>query len=241
VAGVRPDVNFSNEIEVVSDAASRAHNVNVGASMVLLNWHLTIFAGNYTFTQSESNAVGAFSLPANGDAINLEWGLTSPRHRFGATFSTEIVKNLGVSLNARAQSGTPYNITTGRDTNGDGVFNDRPAGVGRNSALMPGQWDLGARVSYGIGFGKRPQNAGGGGGTMVMVQMGGGGGMPSAGITSVGGDNSRYQVSFYASAQNVTNHSNYFGYSGVQTSPFFGLPTTVLNPRKIEFGMRFGF
>jgi hypothetical protein len=31
------------------------------------------------------------------------------------------------------------------------------------------------------------------------------------------------------------------GYSGVMTSPFFGEPTTVLNPRKIELGARFGF
>jgi hypothetical protein len=39
----------------------------------------------------------------------------------------------------------------------------------------------------------------------------------------------------------VTNHGNYIGYSGVMTSPFFGRPTTVLNPRKLELGMRFGF
>jgi hypothetical protein len=48
-------------------------------------------------------------------------------------------------------------------------------------------------------------------------------------------------VEFYASAQNVTNHDNYIGYSGVVTSPFFGQPTNVLNPRKIEIGARFGF
>ena len=42
-------------------------------------------------------------------------------------------------------------------------------------------------------------------------------------------------------AQNVTNRYNYIGYSGVITSQFFGKPTNVLNPRKIELGMRFGF
>ena len=30
-------------------------------------------------------------------------------------------------------SATPYTIRTGRDDNGDLVFNDRPAGVGRNT------------------------------------------------------------------------------------------------------------
>ena len=51
----------------------------------------------------------------------------------------------------------------------------------------------------------------------------------------------RYQVQFYAAAQNVTNRANYIGYSGVLTSSFFGQPTNVLNPRKIEVGVRFGF
>ena len=31
-------------------------------------------------------------------------------------------------------SGTPYNLTTGRDDNGDAIFNDRPAGA---SAQQP--------------------------------------------------------------------------------------------------------
>jgi hypothetical protein len=31
------------------------------------------------------------------------------------------------------------------------------------------------------------------------------------------------------------------GYSGVLLSPFYGRPTNVLNPRKIEIGARFGF
>ena len=38
-----------------------------------------------------------------------------------------------------------------------------------------------------------------------------------------------------------TNHNNYVGYSGVITSPFFGQPTNVMNPRKVELGVRFGF
>ena len=37
------------------------------------------------------------------------------------------------SLNGRLQSGTPYNVTTGIDDNGDAIFNDRPSGTPRNS------------------------------------------------------------------------------------------------------------
>ena len=71
------------------------------------------------------------------------------------------------------------------------------------------------------------------------VAGGGGGGMPT-GIGS-GASDRRFKLEFYASAQNVTNYRNYIGYSGVMTSPFFGEPTNVLNPRKIEIGTRFGF
>jgi len=141
----------------------------------------------------------------------------------------------------RMQSGSPYNITTGLDDNSDGVFSDRPAGVGRNAALTAWQWDIGARLSYAIGFGPQRQT-GGGGGTQVMVAIGGsGGGMPAGGISVSGASDKRFRLEFYASAQNLTNHDNYTGYSGVMTSPFFGQPTTVLNPRKIELGARFGF
>jgi hypothetical protein len=72
-----------------------------------------------------------------------------------------------------------------------------------------------------------------------MIVINAGGGMPGSGVS--GPNSSRYRVEFYASAQNVTNHRNYIGYSGVVTSPFFGTPTNVLNPRKIEVGARFGF
>jgi len=240
--GVRADPSFANVVEARSDAASRLHGVNVSASMFLINWHRTLFAANYSFTRSETNTVGPFTLPASGDDLDREWGPASPRHRLGAQFSTQLVAALGISLTARAQSGSPYNVTTGLDSNGDGLFNDRPDAVQRNSAWAPWQWDIGARLSYAIGFGKRPADTSGGGRTAVMVSVGGaGGGMPAAGVSVSGPDDKRYRIEFYLAAQNVTNRPNYIGYSGVMTSPFFGMPTTALNPRKIEAGARFRF
>jgi hypothetical protein len=244
VNGIRPDPEFANLVEVVSDASSRSQGINVGATLVKVDWHRLILAGNYNYTRAESNTSGAFALPASGDALDQEWGPVSPRHRLSGQFNMQVWGSLGVSLSARFQSGSPYNITTGQDNNEDGVFNDRPAGVGRNSAWTTAQFDMGARLSYSIGFGERSQAGGGGGGTQVMVQIGGpggGGGMPMGGVTVSGADTKRFHLQFYASAQNVTNHNNYVGYSGVLTSPFFGLPTSVMNPRKLEVGTRFSF
>jgi hypothetical protein len=51
----------------------------------------------------------------------------------------------------------------------------------------------------------------------------------------------RYRMQFFVNIQNVTNRPNYIGYSGVYTSPFFGQPTAVANPRKVDIGMSFQF
>ncbi len=237
VNGVRPDSRFSNVIEVVNDAGSRTHMVGVTLSFMKLNWKQTILMGNYTWSKTETNTTGPFSLPSSGDDLSAEWGPAMPAHRVMAAFNMTPLPGLAVSLNLRGQSGSPYTVIAGQDLNGDGVFNDRPAGVSRNSLTTAGQWDLGARVSYSLGFGTKPQTTAGPGG--VMIVMGGGGGM--AGGFGPGAANKRFQLQFYAAAQNVTNRANYVGYSGVITSPFFGQATNVLNPRKIELGVRFGF
>ena len=238
VGGVRPDARFANVVEVAGDAGARFHAVTLALNFIKLEWRQTFFAMNYSLTSSETNTTGAFGLPARGDELASEWGVMAPRHRLGATFNMRPLNALGVAVNVRAQSGTPYNITTGLDDNGDGLFNDRPADLPRNAARTAAQWDAGVRVSYMIAFGPRVSTAGSGGATVIMAG-GGGGGMPT-GVGS-GASDRRFKLEFYASAQNVTNHLNYIGYSGVMTSPFFGEPTNVLNPRKIEIGTRFGF
>jgi hypothetical protein len=45
-------------------------------------------------------------------------------------------------------SPAPYTITTGIDANGDGIFNERPAGIARKSARGYPQFDQGTFVSW---------------------------------------------------------------------------------------------
>ncbi len=240
VNGVRPNPQFANILTLVADAESRTESFNVGWNLTKLDWKQSFFFVNYTWTKAETNTTGAFSVPANGDNLDTEWGpsMGDVRHRVSGSFSMRPFGDLSISLNARAQSGSPYNVTTGRDDNGDGLFNDRPAGVTRNTARTAAQWDLGGRISYAWGIGTRGATGGGSGGTQTIV-MGGGGGM-TAGFGG-GAANARFRIEVYASAQNVLNRANYIGYSGVITSPFFGQPTNVMNPRKVQAGIRFGF
>ena len=235
IDGIRGDAAFANIVETTSDARSRTHSLNAGATLTALNWHRTVLAANYTFAKSESNSGGAFWLAATGD-LDHEWGVTAPRHQWSAMFSTQPMKNLSVGMTARGRSGMPYNVTTGFDDNGDGVFNDRPRGLARNSAWTAASWDLGVRVTYGRSFG--PRVGASGGGVNVVVRSAGDS-MPGDGPG--GADDRRYRIEVYLAAQNVTDHDNFTGYSGVMTSPFFGQPTNVLNPRKAEVGIRIGF
>lgn len=60
------------------------------------------------------------------------------RHRFTTLFSTPIVGRIRFGLSARVQSGAPFDITTGKDDNGDTISNDRPVGVTRYLTRVDG-------------------------------------------------------------------------------------------------------
>ena len=47
----------------------------------------------------------------------------------------------------------------------------------------------------------------------------------------------RYRMNVYVSVNNLTNHANLTGYSGVMTSGFFLQPTGVQNPLKVDIGL----
>jgi hypothetical protein len=126
------------------------------------------------------------------------------------------------------------------------VFNDRPVGVGRNSAVTEGSWDLGGRLSYAFGFGQRPPAGGDGahgGQPMVVVQRigGGGSGGDIAGAFGGGAEDKRVRFELFVSGSNLLNAVNRIGYSGVMTSPYFGQATAAMPGRKIDVGLRVGF
>jgi hypothetical protein len=242
--GLRPDPAAGNVTQVESTAALRGETVSVGVNFSLPARRTFLFA-NYVWMRQENDADGALSLPASSYDLAAEWGPSAgiPRHIFSAMASSTLFKNLRVSLAASGRSGTPYNVTTGRDDNGDTVFNDRPAGVGRNSRIGSTTWDTNARVSYAFGFGQRPSSGAPAGGVMIAhrVTVGGASGGDVVGAFGGGADDKRIRFELFASASNLLNHVNRTGYSGVMTSPFFGRPTAAMPGRRVDVGVRIGF
>lgn len=241
--GARPDPAVGNVTEVQSSADMRSQMFVTGLNFNIPARRMFLFA-NYAWIKQESNSEGPFSLPANNYDLSGEWGPVTgvPRHALSGMFTSTVMKAFRVSLAATWRSGTPYNITTGHDDNGDTVFNDRPAGVSRNTARTEMMWDVNTRVSYAFGFGQRPPSAGGPTGTPVVVMHRiGGGGSDIAGAFGGGAEDKRIRFEVFASASNFFNAVNKIGYSGVMTSQFFLEPTAAMPGRRIDIGVRVGF
>jgi hypothetical protein len=245
VAGaIRSNPAFANIVEVVSDAASRQHqlqvdaNINPGALLPafngpLISWKRTTVFINETLASLENNTDGPFSIPATGQ-LTAEWGpaATDVRSRLNVNFNNQIIRNVLVSFNVNTSTGPAYTLLTGRDDNGDGVFNDRPAGVGRNTLRASGQTTVNVFLAYQFAFGRTAPLPPG-------IGVFGGGG--AAQVRTFDQGNARYRLQVYVQAQNLTNQANYLGYSGTLTSPFFGKPTTVNAMRKIDAGLSLTF
>jgi hypothetical protein len=240
--GVRPDPSLGNVTQVESTARLEADSFNVGMNFSIPQRRMFLFA-NYAWNNQRNDADGAFSLPADNYDLAAEWARATgiPRHIASAVLNTTLMWNLRLGVSTSARSGVPYTVTTGYDTNGDTVFNDRPAGTARNSVTGAGMWDVAARLTYAFGFGNRPAATGAPGGQMMVVRMGGGAGDLLGGLSGGGAENKRIRIELFVAASNVFNNVNPMGYSGVMTSPFFGQPTMAGPARKIDLGLKLGF
>ncbi|HEX5834428.1 MAG TPA: hypothetical protein VFY34_11265, partial [Pyrinomonadaceae bacterium] len=163
---------------------------------------------------------------------------TDIRHLFSGFISKRLPRGFAVSTIFQTTSALPYNITTGFDDNGDTAINDRPSGVGRNSARGAARWEIGSRLSWGIDFGPDQQPAAGGP-QVRMIRVGGGDGAAPPSLPGMA--TKKYRLEFYAQAFNLLNHANLATFSGVMTSPFFGHATSAQSPRRLELGMRVNF
>ena len=234
-----PDPNAGVVNQIESSGKSRLDLASVSASRFSPRF---AFYAAYIWSRATDDNDGSFSLPTNNFNLAADRGPASGdmRHRFYSSVNLNLIKGLGFGSFFHANSATPYNITTGFDNNHDFVFNDRPAGVSRNSARGAGQWDLDTRLSWRFGFGK-PRAATGARMRVQTVRVGEGGGdmgpMPGMG----GEKGKRWMFQLYVQAYNLLNHVNKINFFGVETSPFFGQATAALPGRRLETGLRFGF
>ena len=235
----RPDPTVGNITNIESSAYQSSHRLMIGigpAKFVQgLFWNV-----NYLLMKNTNEADSPFSLPSNNFNLRADRGPAANdlRHLISGFVSKRLPQGFAISAIFQATSALPYNITTGFDNNGDTVINDRPFGVGRNSARGAGRWEIGSRLSWGLDFGPK-QQATNAGPQIRMVRVGGGDG--AAAPVLPGAATKKYRMEFYAQAFNLLNHANLGAFSGVETSPFFGQATSAQPPRRFEVGTRVNF
>jgi hypothetical protein len=235
----RPDPTVGNITNIESSAYLSSHRlmVSVGPAKFVqgLFWNL-----NYLLMKNTNEADSAFSLPSNNFDLRADRGPSANdfRHLFSGFISKRLPAGFSISTIFQTSSALPYNITTGFDDNADTVINDRPVGVGRNSARGRARWEIGSRLSWGVDFGPDQQPAAGGP-QIRMVRVGGGDGAAPPALPGMAPK--KYRLEFYAQAFNLLNHANLGAFSGVMTSPFFGQATSAQSPRRMELGLRMNF
>ena len=232
IGGVRPDPTLRNVTLLESSARSRNASLEVN---VMLSYRPRRFSANvgYTLGEALNETDGALSLPPNSFDLSQEWGPSRQdvRHRFSASLNTDVKAGFRLNMNVRAQSASPYNITTGLDENRDGQSNERPAGVTRNSARGAATANVDMGIVWERSIGRRvtlTDQRGGG--------SAGGGGRDGGGANRAPEGVFRFEV--FVRATNVLNLVNAQNFSGVLTSPFFGRATSAAAPRRLVLGMR---
>lgn len=206
----------------VNQNASKVFNINAGYL-------------NFDF---RTDADSAFAFPQSSYDLTGEWGrpVWQARHRVFVSTTAYLPCELRLSAFFNAASGTPFDLTTGRDNNGDGNFNDRPSESFSGDAQA---------VSTVFGFlnanfinGSLRRNAGTNPATATLDLN-----LSRAFVVGKRNDKgeSRYKLTANIRAANVLNRANLLGTIGVLSSPLFGRATTANPPRRIEFGLRFNF
>ncbi|MEP7117797.1 MAG: TonB-dependent receptor, partial [Acidobacteriota bacterium] len=101
----------------------------------------------YTLSRIENDTDDINFRPVDSRQPDTELGpsLNDRRHVLAINGLVRVPRLFDLVPVLFLSSGQPLNVTTGRDDNGDTIFNDRPAGVGRNSERTAGfsQFDLG--------------------------------------------------------------------------------------------------
>lgn len=225
---------------------------------------------SYVLNRARSDSDGLGSFPVNQYDLSDEYGrsIQDTRHRF-SLFGTINALPWGIRLNPMLfiNSGRPFNITVGRDINGDTLFNERPAFADSQTApgdlrvtpfgdfdinpktgqtLIPRNYGTGPafavvnlRISKAFGFGGEATRAGAAGGG-----RGGRGGAETR---------NRYNLNFSVNIQNLFNNTNENVPVGNLSSPFFGISTSgaggfgrgggaqSAGNRRIDLQVRFNF
>lgn len=173
----------------------------------------------YTLGKTYNNTSGITYFPGNNNFPWRDWARSDNdrRNKCDLLGNFEPTDLFSIGLSLQAYSGKPVNVTTGSDSNGDGVFNDRRDGglAPRNSLHGPGLVNLDVNVEHAFHLKKEDKK-----GHVLTVAL---------------------------NVFNVLNHPNYLSYIGVigpdggPQNPNFGFPTGAYPARRFQASLEYKF
>jgi len=214
---VRPNPAFGQIRQIESEGYQKGNSLEI----TFRGQPSKYFTGQaqYTIGKIYNNTSGITYFPGNSNFPGLDWARSDNdrRHKFDllGTFAPSDLFSLGVAL--QAYSGKPINVITGLDSNGDGVFNDRPDGglAARNSLHGPGLVNLDVNLAHDFRLTKEKKT-----GPVLTASL---------------------------NAFNLLNHPNYLSFIGVigpdggPRNPNFGLPASAYPARRFQVNLEMKF
>lgn len=214
--GPLPDPNFLLIRQIESSGSLRSNALITSLQGRVIK-RLKVKA-QYTLSRTNDDVTGLFDLPANSNDLRLERGRSvfDKRHRLNFAGILDLPADFRVGSILTLASGTPFDITTGFDDNGDGIVNDRPVGGARNTGRGPGFAQLDLRLtkllSLPLFFDDRDRDKG-----------------------------EFRNLELNLDVFNVLNRANLTDVVGELSSPLFGRSTSALQARTIQLSVRFNF
>ena len=217
---IRPNPEEGQVALTEHNGQSTHHHLKASMRQRFSIFNVTASYEYYTGS-SDTAATGGFNgLPADNYNRMGDWGYAGrEHHEFNTSVNSRMPLDVHLTTKITAKSGTAYTIFTGKDDNKDGVSNDRPPGVPKNSAFGPHYFDVSFNISKAVQLNHGPAPA------------------PNRGGPAAQGP----QMNVFANLNNAFNMTHPGTPSGVMTSPFFMKSFKASNPREIEVGMRFQF
>jgi hypothetical protein len=125
--GIRPNAEVGNIFEFESSGVFNQRQLAIHASNNIGS-KLSFFA-TYILGRAWSDTDGAGSFPADSYDLRAEYGRAAVdiHHQFYLGGSISAPHDIFISPYLTVHSGMPFDITTGRDANGDALFTERPA------------------------------------------------------------------------------------------------------------------
>ncbi|HWO30602.1 MAG TPA: carboxypeptidase-like regulatory domain-containing protein, partial [Candidatus Acidoferrum sp.] len=156
---VRPDPTLGQDRQIQSEGYLKGNALE----LTFRGKPSKYFSGQvqYTLSRTYNNTSGITFFPANSYDAAADWGRSDNNrlHKFDLLASSQPTRFFTFGAALSLYSGKPVTITTGADNNHDGIINDRPLGVARNTRPGPGLINLDLNLSHDFALSKKKKES----------------------------------------------------------------------------------